>query len=160
MGNSSRWNVPAGIDTGEQLKKWLNDGSPKGISVHSGSMPGKTIQFKSKSASEKEEGINKIKAAMTTIGLTFRTEYKFCEGRRFKFDIAFPEQKIAVEYEGIFSDKSGHTTLGGYIKDCVKYRMAVMQGWMVLRYTSNCVSGPNGEFIPAYDVRELINKRI
>lgn len=64
------------------------------------------------------------------------TEHQFDDKRRFRFDWAIPELKIAIEYEGIFSEKSGHTTVNGYTKDVKKYNLATIQGWKVLRYTA------------------------
>ena len=64
------------------------------------------------------------------------TEHKFDEKRRFRFDWAIPSLKLAIEYEGIFSEKSGHTTITGYASDIEKYNLAQLQGWKVLRYTA------------------------
>jgi len=64
------------------------------------------------------------------------TELIFDDKRKFRFDIAIPDMKLAIEYEGINSKKSGHTTAVGYTKDCVKYNLATTQGWRVLRYTA------------------------
>jgi hypothetical protein len=69
-------------------------------------------------------------------GLDFKSEFRFDEKRKFRFDWAIPELKIACEYEGIFSDKSGHTTISGFSKDVEKYNLAAAQGWTVLRYTA------------------------
>lgn len=63
-------------------------------------------------------------------------ELIFSDTRKFRFDWAIPDQKIAIEYEGLFSEKSGHTTVTGYTKDCIKYNLAVQEGWKVLRYTA------------------------
>ena len=64
------------------------------------------------------------------------TEYQFLEHRKFRFDWAMPILKIAVEYEGIFSEKSRHTTPQGYSRDAEKYNAAAADGWKVLRYTA------------------------
>ncbi|WP_445454082.1 hypothetical protein [Flavobacterium sp. 25HG05S-40] len=64
------------------------------------------------------------------------TEHQFDEKRKYRFDWAIPSLKLAIEYEGIFSDKSGHTTVGGYTKDVKKYNLATVQGWKILRYTA------------------------
>ena len=66
----------------------------------------------------------------------FVTELQFSEGRRFRFDYAIPSLRIAIEYEGVFSKKSRHTTVNGFSEDCVKYNLAVSLGWRVLRYTA------------------------
>ncbi len=63
-------------------------------------------------------------------------ELQFSADRKFRFDWAIPDLKIAIEYEGIFSEKSGHTTINGYVKDCIKYNLATLEGWKVLRYTA------------------------
>lgn len=63
-------------------------------------------------------------------------ELKFDEVRRFRFDWAIPELKLAIEYEGLNSKKSRHTTKKGYTGDCVKYNTAIINGWKVLRYTA------------------------
>ncbi len=52
-----------------------------------------------------------------------------------KFDLAIPSKKIAVEYEGLMSNKSRHTTPTGYTGDLRKYNAATKLGWKVLRYS-------------------------
>jgi hypothetical protein len=64
------------------------------------------------------------------------TELQFDETRRFRFDWAIPSLKLAIEYEGVFSKKSRHTTVNGFSEDCVKYNLATCSGWRVLRYTA------------------------
>ena len=44
---------------------------------------------------------------------------------------------IAIEYEGIYSKKSRHTTQEGYNRDTQKYNLATTNGWRVLRYTAD-----------------------
>lgn len=70
-------------------------------------------------------------------GLKFQEEYQFDEVRKFRFDWAIEEYRIAIEYEGIFSEKSGHTTIAGYTKDITKYNLATKLGWQILRYTAD-----------------------
>ena len=70
-------------------------------------------------------------------GLEFEEEYKFDEVRKFRFDWAIEKYRIAIEYEGIFSEKSGHTTISGYTKDITKYNLATKLGWQILRYTAD-----------------------
>jgi len=68
--------------------------------------------------------------------LEYKSEHKFLENRKFRFDYAIPQLKIGIEYEGLFSNKSRHTTVSGYTKDTEKYNLAVLNGWRVLRYTA------------------------
>lgn len=63
-------------------------------------------------------------------------EHRFDQERRYRFDWAIPSLMLAIEYEGLFSEKSGHTTIKGYSKDIKKYNLATLQGWKILRYTA------------------------
>lgn len=76
-----------------------------------------------------------IKLELRSEKIPFVTEHRFHDKRRFRFDIALLEQKIAIEYEGIMSAKSRHTSVTGFTKDCEKYNLATVNGWRVLRYT-------------------------
>ena len=62
-------------------------------------------------------------------------EFKFDEERKFRFDVVIPAYKVGIEYEGINSKKSRHTTPEGYTMDAEKYNLAAQLGWTVLRYT-------------------------
>lgn len=62
-------------------------------------------------------------------------EHRFSKDRAFRFDWAIPALRIGIEYEGLMSEKSGHTTVTGYSKDVEKYNLAQQEGWTVMRYT-------------------------
>jgi very-short-patch-repair endonuclease len=64
-----------------------------------------------------------------------KKEHQFSDKRKFTFDFAIMDLKVAIEYEGLNSNKSGHTTIVGYTKDTVKYNLAQSEGWTVLRFT-------------------------
>lgn len=81
-------------------------------------------------------GLSKLLGDLTYSGVKFEREYQFNPERKFRFDIAFPEHRLAIEYEGIFSNKSRHTTSTGYTNDAEKYNLAQASGWRVLRYTA------------------------
>jgi len=76
-----------------------------------------------------------IHNATKQAGLTLLPEHKFHPTRRWRADFAIPELRILIEYEGINSAKSGHTTITGYTSNCEKYNQAAILGWRVLRYT-------------------------
>ena len=80
--------------------------------------------------------VDEIRIMLQLAKLPFVEEHKFHPTRKWRFDFAIPERMIAIEYEGIFSEKSGHTTHKGYIKDTEKYNEAAKLGWTVLRYTA------------------------
>lgn len=63
-------------------------------------------------------------------------EFQFNPHRKFRFDWAIPSIKTAIEYEGIFSEKSRHTSKQGYSRDAEKYNLATSGGWKVFRYTA------------------------
>lgn len=63
-------------------------------------------------------------------------EYQFCPIRKFRADVFVPSLNVLIEYEGINSAKSGHTTMAGYTKDCDKYNLASLMGFKLLRYTA------------------------
>ena len=62
-------------------------------------------------------------------------EHRFHSVRKWRFDFAFLAEKIAVEIEGI----GRHQTIGGFKKDAKKYNAAALEGWRVLRYTTDMV---------------------
>ena len=68
--------------------------------------------------------------------LTMETEYQFDKDRKWRFDYCWPAIKCALEYEGIFSTKSRHTTQKGYSGDADKYNRAAVLGWRVIRVTA------------------------
>ena len=62
-------------------------------------------------------------------------EYVFAKPRRFRFDFAWPEKKVAVEIEGGQWVNGAHNRGAHFQSDADIYNLAVMQGWRVLRYT-------------------------
>jgi very-short-patch-repair endonuclease len=70
-------------------------------------------------------------------GIYVEKEHHFAKPqRRWRFDFALPDKKIAIEYEGIHSEKSRHTTVSGYQGDIEKYNAAQALGWKVIRLTA------------------------
>lgn len=68
-------------------------------------------------------------------GINLTPEYKFHPSRKWRFDYACPEHKIAIECEGGIYTNGRHTRGTGYKKDMEKYNAAVELGWRVLRFT-------------------------
>lgn len=62
-------------------------------------------------------------------------EHQFDESRKFRFDWAIPSLKFYFEYDGLQSEKSGHTTLVGFTSDTEKRSLATDLGWMGKNYT-------------------------
>lgn len=64
-------------------------------------------------------------------------EYEFARPRRWRFDVAWPEQKVAIEIEGGSWIRGRHTRGKGYSDDCEKYNEAAFKGWAVFRFTTS-----------------------
>lgn len=62
-------------------------------------------------------------------------EFRFHPDRRWRFDYALPEHKIAVEVEGGVWTGGRHTSPKGFLNDIEKYNTATLLGWRVFRTT-------------------------
>lgn len=84
-----------------------------------------------------------------------RREFQFCE-RLWRFDFAWPDEKVAVEVEGGTAfGKSRHSQGAGFEKDAAKYNRAARDGWIVLRYSTRMVE--SGEAI--YEVVSVLGEQ-
>jgi len=63
------------------------------------------------------------------------SEFKFHPERRWRFDYAYPEKKIAIEIEGGIFTNGRHVRGKGFLNDLEKYNNAALLGWKLLRYT-------------------------
>lgn len=77
------------------------------------------------------------KNELQTLLIDWKPEYRFHPVRRWRFDFANPEFKIAIEYEGGVWRRGRHIRPVGFINDCDKYNAAALHGWTVLRYTTS-----------------------
>lgn len=57
-------------------------------------------------------------------------------GRKFRFDRAWPDQMVAVELDGGVWSGGRHVRPRGFTEDCFKMNLAALQGWTVLRFTT------------------------
>jgi hypothetical protein len=75
--------------------------------------------------------------------LILTVELQFHDFRKYRFDFTITDHedhklaklKIGIEYHGVNSEKSGHTTITGFTKDQDKARLAQSEGWKVLAFT-------------------------
>lgn len=88
---------------------------------------------KSKEPIKKENQLSKFFSKV--FGVDVVIEHKFHQTRRWRFDYAIPELKIAIEQEGGVWSNGRHTRGSGYIGDMEKYNSATLLGWSILRYT-------------------------
>jgi very-short-patch-repair endonuclease len=80
-----------------------------------------------------------IETILNAHGLKYEKEHKFHDKRKFRFDYAIPDIKLAIEYEGGTWSGGAHTRGKHYSSDCEKYNLAQINGWIVLRYTTDTV---------------------
>ena len=83
-------------------------------------------------------------------------EYTFHPTRRWRFDYAIPEYKIAIEIDGGVWTQGRHTRPKGFLGDMEKFNAAAAMGWLVLKFT------PDSQYTTATMniIRETINNRI
>lgn len=62
-------------------------------------------------------------------------ELRFHNVRKWRFDYALPEYRIALEVEGGVWTGGRHTSPKGFLNDIEKYNTAAMMGWRVVRTT-------------------------
>lgn len=61
-------------------------------------------------------------------------QYRFHPTRRWRFDFAWPDRKVAVEIDGLVQSGRGrHQTVQGVLGDAEKQEAALRAGWLVYR---------------------------
>lgn len=80
-----------------------------------------------------------IRAVKLDAGCT--TQYCFHATRKWRFDFAWPQRKVALEVDGGVHTGGRHTRGAGFTEDCEKVNAAVILGWRVLRVTGEHVKG-------------------
>lgn len=81
-------------------------------------------------------------------------EYRFHATRRWRFDFARPDIKLAIEIDGGVWTGGRHSRGAGQVKDMEKGNAAIMEGWQVLHFTPQQVC--NGE---AYRFCHYLHRR-
>jgi hypothetical protein len=61
------------------------------------------------------------------------TEHRFHDKRRWRFDYAWIEQRVALEVEGGVWVGGRHTSGAGFVKDMEKYNAAACLGWRIIK---------------------------
>lgn len=69
----------------------------------------------------------------SALGIEVVREYLFHDERKWRFDYAIPDGKIAVEVEGGVWTGGRHTRSKGFLGDIEKYNAAALLGWRVFR---------------------------
>lgn len=72
---------------------------------------------------------------MSDLGVRCVKEYQFHPKRKWRFDYAIPDHKIALEVEGGVWTQGRHVRPQGFLGDIEKYNTATLMGWRVFRTT-------------------------
>lgn len=80
--------------------------------------------------SKAEECLADALAEQPLPGWDLTREYPFDKARKWKFDFAFPSQRLAIEVNGA----GRHQSFKGMASDYEKWNEAVRQGWRVLLF--------------------------
>jgi hypothetical protein len=85
--------------------------------------------------------IDILEAVLRAAGLPApMREHRFAPPRCWRFDYAWPAQRIALEVEGETWVGGRHVRGRGYEADCEKYSEAALRGWRVLRVTTTMLN--------------------
>jgi hypothetical protein len=71
-------------------------------------------------------------------------EHRFHPDRKWRFDFAWPEHRVALEVEGGVWVRGGgrHNRGSGYLRDMAKYNEAARLGWVVVRTIPSKLAKP------------------
>lgn len=122
--------------TKKDIEHLRQRGKIRGYNIHPVARKG-NVPVAVKSSPQKEWLELNLQMWCNERALTLESEYRFVPDRKFRFDWAVPSMKLAIEYEGIFSAKSRHTTHSGFTMDQDKYNRAALDGWTVIKYTAS-----------------------
>lgn len=75
------------------------------------------------------------KVVKSELGVEVIKEYQFHPSRKWRFDYAFVEHRVALEVEGGVHTGGRHIRPKGFINDMEKYNTAAVMGWRLLRCT-------------------------
>jgi len=67
-------------------------------------------------------------------------EYRFLANRKYRFDFAWSEAKIALEIEGGIYSRGRHVRPKGHLADIEKDNLAASEGWLVFRAAPNSLA--------------------
>jgi hypothetical protein len=103
-----------------------------------GVVPGTTIKPKVRRVHPQ---IEQLKLCLRGLGMEFKEELVFHPVRKWRFDLAVPELKLAIEYQGHGQTGrkkhvGGHASVTGLAGDCEKDFAANVLGWRVLKFTA------------------------
>jgi len=101
----------------------------------------KTFIVSTKTPKKKTPVENEMAEQLRRAGLLgYRRNARFIGGRKFEADFYWPAHKIALEVDGgVWMRNSGHTSGAGYSRDRERDILALLNGILTVRYTSEQV---------------------
>lgn len=91
------------------------------------------------------------------VGDGVRERLEVANLKDWRIDFAWPVTLIGVELEGGTWSNGGHVRGAGYADNCRKYNTAELNGWHILRFTSDMLR--HGEHLAALDeIRGIVEK--
>lgn len=76
---------------------------------------------------------------LDSIKIKYDLEYRFHNTRKWRFDFAIVDRKIAIEIEGGSWIMGRHNNPTSFEKELEKYNNAACLGWRVLRFTPGMI---------------------
>jgi len=77
-----------------------------------------------------------LESQLALAGLPAATrEYRAIDGRKFRWDFAWPEYGLLVEVQGGTWGKGAHSTGAGISRDTEKLNLASLDRWFVMQFT-------------------------
>jgi very-short-patch-repair endonuclease len=131
-------------DYQEKLKRLKTQAEPK-VTTH--------VIEKSTKNPQKPQATKILLAEIKQAGLPDpEPEYRFHPERKWRMDLAFVDQKIAVEVHGAVYANGRHTRGHGFENDREKMNEAQIMGWTVLEYSTGQVM----DGTPILDLKRLL----
>lgn len=90
---------------------------------------------KLKAQANKSKHDHRVRAAIAMAGVPMPVaEHRFDAVRKWRFDFAWTDKRLAIEING-GGGRGRHNTVMGATKDAEKTNAAILQGWRVLVFT-------------------------
>ena len=83
-------------------------------------------------------------------------QYRFLSNRRFRADFAFVEEKVLIEIDGF---GFGHQSIASLTKDHERQNLAILAGWVLLRFTPKMLGTEEKRIEAVAQVKLLLHKR-
>lgn len=116
--------------------------------------PGKKVSTRSKLEADYVAQLERIEVPH------FEINYRWHSVREWRWDVAFIDEKIAIEIDGVRRDGKGdHQTEKGMTNDYQKVAEGVLWGWTILRFTRTMVaSGEAAELTQRVISRQALSR--